>query len=90
MADNMDLPAAQPQPNFQLMAECHQTLSTQLQRCENLPTIVGAQDILSAINQLQVQINQKFDRMEARLSALYAHLDIRTPAHARLVAQTCS
>ncbi|KAF2478448.1 hypothetical protein BDY17DRAFT_328513 [Neohortaea acidophila] len=57
------------QPDFNRMAECHQILSTELQHCQNLPAIAGAQEILAAIAQLREQMNRMERNLTSRMSA---------------------
>jgi len=60
------------QPNFDCVAECHHVLSTELQRCQNLPAIAGAQKMLVALAQIRTQVNrleQNMNRMEHNLVA---------------------
>lgn len=65
------------QPNFDRVAECHRVLSTELQRCQNLPAIAGAQEMLEALAQIRTQVNrleQNMNRMEQNMNRMEHNL----------------
>lgn len=53
-------------PDFNLNAQSHRDLSTELAKCQNIPTMENGAAILRAIEDL----GQRFDRMESRLKAV--------------------
>ncbi|KAH8799481.1 hypothetical protein F5884DRAFT_129313 [Xylogone sp. PMI_703] len=60
-------------PNFDLIAQSYQTLSTELAKCQHLPAIDNSVSILQAIQELGRGINridERIERMEMRLKAV--------------------
>jgi hypothetical protein len=55
-----------PLPDFALVARSHHTLSTELAKCQNIPSLDNGAAILQAIQRLE----RRFDTMEMRLKAV--------------------
>jgi hypothetical protein len=61
-------------PDFTLIAQSHRTLSTELAKCQNIPSLDNGTAILQAIQRLE----RKFDSVEMRLKAVLEFLVLST------------
>ncbi len=59
-----------PQPNFGRIAQMHVELSTELEKCQNIPAVHQGNEILQALQQLQNQLQTRFDQMQDNITGL--------------------
>lgn len=57
-------------PDFNRIAQYHLELSTELQHCQNLPAIAGAQIILDTLQ----RVNERLDRIEQNVANITARM----------------